>query len=191
LSLSFEGECESPAQSFTISNTGGSEFTWWATVDGVPVLPNPLFSMLLPGDSVEVAISPLTPLSRGTFNGTITIDTDSPAIGALGPIQVFYDMSGYFVTPPADIDFGEVPLGSEKSISFPASFNVPGVLLGSSNWDFVLTGNAPADPMPGWWTLIFTPVVLGPQSTTLTLGSFAGIVCPPNTFTGKGVGVAP
>jgi hypothetical protein len=189
-SLVFEGRCELPAQSLTISNTGGSALTWDAEVQGgVPVYVVPPFSTLLPGTSVTVSVWARHPPSAGTFRGTIMINTD--VAGALAPVEVFYNVTaGFGVTAPPNIDFGAVPIGSQKRISFQASQSPPGAIMVSSNGDFMLTGLVPADPSPGFWTLIFTPRVVGPQSSTLTLGSMIGFVCPPNTFTATGVGVA-
>lgn len=193
-SFDFIGQCNVGAQDLTISNTGGSTFTWVANVLGaVPIHIIPSSSTLLPGASVTVEVSPFfPPIVTGSQNvsGTIAITTD--VAGALPPIAVVYGVSGFTVVPPADIDFGAVSVGSTKSISFSASqVSLPGVLLVSSNFDFLLTGAAPADPSPGFWTLKFTPRVIGSQSTTLTIGSFSGVVCAPNTFAATGVGVAP
>jgi len=189
LALDFSGECNVPAQSLTISNTGGSPLAWFAEVGGaVPVRVIPFSSTLLPGASVTVNVSPFLPPRTATVSGTITINTD--VAGQLSPIGVVYNVSGFAVMPPPDIDFGAVPIGSQKRVSFAAP-SAPGVLLVSSNPDFLLTGAAPADPSPGFWTLVFIPRVTGPESTTLTLGSFNKTICPPNTFTASGVGVAP
>src|SRR6478752_965590 len=190
LSLNFVGQCQVPAQSFTISNTGSIPLTWHAELHGSPpVYVSPPFSTLAPGTNVAVAVTQFSQPFYGTFSGTVAISTD--VAGPLGPIAVSYSVLGSTVVPPSDIDFGEVPLGSQKAISFSAA-PTQANRLRSSNPDFLLTGMTPADPSPGFWTLIFVPHVSGRQSTTLTLWSFPNpVVCPPNTFNAIGVGVTP
>ncbi|HET7539779.1 MAG TPA: hypothetical protein VFK05_07900, partial [Polyangiaceae bacterium] len=189
LSLSFNGQCHVPDQSFAISNTGSIPLTWFAQVLGsAPVYVHVASSTLLPAASVTVAVSQFLQPFYGTFSGTIAISTD--VAGQLGPIAVSYSVSGSNVSPPSDIDFGAVPLGSQKRISIAAAPTGADLLV-SSNPDFLLSGLIPGDP-PGFWTLTFVPRLVGPQSTTLTLGSFPPQpACSPNTFTASGVGVTP
>ena len=125
----------------------------------------------------------------------VSIDADgAPSV----PLNVWVGLPGYHATPPADIDFGNVPigpLGASVFISVWGTGGFAGEVLGSSDWyTFRLSGAAPQHQPPDGvlgWTLTFSPTTLGPQQTTLTFGSILGTVCPPNTFIARGVGVAP
>src|SRR6478735_9228032 len=87
LSLNFVGQCQVPAQSFTISNTGSIPLTWHAELHGSPpVYVSPPFSTLAPGTNVAVAVTQFSQPFYGTFSGTVAISTD--VAGPLGPIAV-------------------------------------------------------------------------------------------------------
>jgi len=202
--LNFAGECDLPVQHVIISNDGGSPFTWLANVHFVgtlqPVQVAPNTSTLLPGTSVTVEVSPSVPQVAGNIVSDIAITTDL-ADQPMALVALSYSVSGFGITPPPDIDFGEVPTSSMASgiIEAVQFYNVPGVVLTASGFlpgttplpQFSLHGAVPNDPSPGLWTLYFMPQVVGPASVTLTVGSMGHVVCPPNTFTANGVGVAP
>lgn len=198
-SLDIEGECSAPGQSVTISNPSDSPITWTAEVVAqpptyfpLPVYIDPLSSTLLPGGSVVMHVSPFPSypvLTRNTaWPGTISLTQDVS-------IAVLYGVRGFrAATLPEDIDFGAVPLCENKTLSVP-TFGVDGTiprLAASYDSDFVVWGLHTATPPP-WdkppWTLSFSPRALGPRTTTLTVTSSDGIVCAPNNFAARGVGV--
>lgn len=116
--------------------------------------------------------------------------------------SVTYRRSGFTISPPADSDFGQIPLYTQASRTIPANDfgNIPAVVLSVSDqspaFGFSLPNNVPQpgpDPCCRSWTVNFRPMLAGPARATLTISSMSTdvVVCPPNTFTVTGVGIAP
>jgi len=189
--LQMIGECTSPPQTFTISNAGESALTWTAALNAPLIAVTPSSSTLQPGTAITVSVSAKTPVPVAAII-VITITSD---VVAQPPttISVQYAVRGTLIGVQPDIDVGEVPLGQSKTVSVPVPTRAVELALGSSNSAFsvpdVLAHGA------DHWNMIFTPNVLGPQSTTLQIivpFGTGGPVCPsPNLFTARGVGVAP
>lgn len=194
--LSFPLTCPTATQ-FTpqaviLKNTGGSELTWTSSFNTLYLEVTPSTSTLAPGAQVSVTVSPKlssfsppTPTTSLTY--PISVTTNVPGDAAQS-ISVVESTNGYFVTPPANIAFGDVPVGMSVTKSIAVPFGYPGPALGCcSSPDFVTNGVAPLGN--GTWSLTFTPSVAGPASVTLTLGAFPGCLFPPNTFTASGKGI--
>ena len=189
--LQMIGECTAPPQTFTISNAGESALTWTAALNAPLIAVTPSSSTLQPGTAITVSVSAKTPVPVAAII-VITITSD---VVAQPPttISVQYAVRGTLIGVQPDIDVGEVPLGQSKTVSVPVPTRAVELALGSSNSAFsvpnVLAHGA------DHWNMIFTPNVLGPQSTTLQIivpFGTGGPVCPsPNLFTARGVGVAP
>jgi hypothetical protein len=185
------GDCTAPPQTFTISNAGESALTWTAALSAPLIAVTPSSSTLQPGTAIAVSVSAQTPVPLGALI-VITITSD---VVAQPPttISVQYGVRGTVIGVQPDIDVGEVPLGQSKTVSVPAPGHPGELALVSSNSAFSVQGTLLHDK--DHWTMIFTPNVLGPQSTTLAISvpfGIGGPVCPPNNlFTARGVGIAP
>src|SRR6478735_3178292 len=193
-SLSMLGQCVSPSQTFTVSNTGQSALTWSAAVSNPELVAvAPSSSTLLPGTEITVTLSSGKPVQLPIFQTTNVVVTITSDVAAQPPasISIAYGVIGTWIGVQPDIDVGEVPLGQSKIVSVPVPSPFVELALGSSNSAFSVP-NALAHGA-GHWTMIFTPSVLGPQSTNLTIivppFSSSGPACPsPNNFTARGVG---
>jgi len=191
------GQCVSPSQTFTVSNTGQSALTWSAAVSNPELVAvAPSSSTLLPGTEITVTLSSGKPVQLPIFQTTNVVVTITSDVAAQPPasISIAYGVIGTWIGVQPDIDVGEVPLGQSKIVSVPVPSPFVELALGSSNSAFSVP-NALAHGA-GHWTMIFTPSVLGPQSTNLTIivppFSSSGPACPsPNNFTARGVGIAP
>jgi hypothetical protein len=192
-SLNMFGDCTAPPQTFTISNAGESALTWTAALSAPLIAVAPSSSTLLPGAEITVSVSAKALVQL--LSGQTVVITISSDVAAQPPavISVFYAVRGILIGVQPDIDVGEVPLGQSKTVSVPVPTRTVELALGSGNSAFsvpnVLAHGA------DHWTLVFTPSVLGPQSTTLQIivpFGPGGPVCPsPNLFTARGVGIAP
>ena len=102
---------------------------------------------------------------------------------------------GYFVTPPAAIEFGSVPVGTTVTKCIPYSWFVESPVLsasGSASSELFLNGLVPiADGSGAHWTLSFSAQSAGPKSATVNIGTMQGCVFPPNTFQALGTGARP
>src|SRR6478735_8041887 len=193
-SLSMLGQCVSPSQTFTVSNTGQSALTWSAAVSNPELVAvAPSSSTLLPGTEITVTLSSGKPVQLPIFQTTNVVVTITSDVAAQPPasISIAYGVIGTWIGVQPDIDVGEVPLGQSKIVYVPVPSPFVELALGSSNSAFSVP-NALAHGA-GHWTMIFTPSVLGPQSTNLTIivppFSSSGPACPsPNNFTARGVG---
>ncbi len=192
--LDFYVECPGPTvatpQTLTLTNTGGTALTWSATFDSSKALSSS-GSTLAPGAHVDVAVSPppittSMPAQSSVDLGSLTIASDVPGQAAQA-VTLYEGASGYFATPDADLNFGDVFIGDVGGGTVPPVGSVPGLVLSSSNPDFVLSGATPSQQLT--WSLTFTPTKSGVDTTTLTIGSFSSCVWPPNTFKATGTGV--
>ena len=177
-------------RSFTITNTSSSSLTWQVSGDLSAVSIVPTGSTLPAGGAVSVSVTPKWGVKGAS--PVLSIDAD---IAPSQPLALSIYISGYYDQPPADIDFGNVPVPGYSSVfisAFTIGGSFPGLGLGSINPAFGLSGFTPAQQSGGFgWTLTFHAQTLGPQQTTLQIGAIGGTVCPPNTFIARAVGVAP
>jgi len=151
----------------------------------------PSGSTLLPGQAVDVSVLP-HPVQK-MYYSVISVDTD---VASSQSVQV--DTSVETLSPPTnlppDIDFGNVKVGSTVTAFidlFSVGIQAPGIYASMSDtWPvFYLSGKS---PLPGLgWTVTFQPDSIGEQVRTITFSTMLMPVCPPNTITARGVGVAP
>lgn len=190
-SLVFEGACDAPAQSVTVSNEGVSSITFTAE-SGAPVYVSPQSSTLSPGASVTLQVAPFpAPIlaGNGSYSGTIRLAQDVS-------IAVQYRVVGFRATLPENIDFGDVPLGTsaQRSISAIATQPSTPLSLTANDRDFRVFGaGSPPNSTRPPWTVTFAPTTIGPRSTVVNVQTVNGLapVCPPNAITVTGVGVQP
>jgi hypothetical protein len=175
-----------------ITNTSSAPLTWHISGDLTSFAVNPLGSTLAVGEAIDVSIVPKAGV-RLAFS-IASIDADIAPSQSISLNAVVNPT----VTPPPDIDFGNVPIGrfDGPTIFLPLSawgYFGPGPAMFSSNMSFSLSGNAPNTQPEGFgWIIRFNPQVLGPQESTMTFLTMGGMgVCPPNTFIARGVGIAP
>jgi hypothetical protein len=193
-SLYMIGQCMSLPETFTISNTGQSALTWTAAVSAPQfVAVAPSSSTLLPGTEITVTLSSGMPVPLNVGASVVITITSDVAAQPPAIIPISYAVSGTWIGVQPDIDVGEVPLGQSKTVSVPTPAQMVELALGSGNSAFSVPNMLAhgADH----WTMIFTPSVLGPQSSDLSIivpfGTM-GPACPsPNHFTARGVGIAP
>ena len=115
------------------------------------------------------------------------------------PVLVFEGVDGCFVmdAPTGPVDFGNVPLDTSGQLTVLKPREACGNGMGSAQFTQLgndslsafgeVRNNAPT------WTIVFTPVTLGPQSTRygFTIIGGGSPVCGPSnlTFTATGNGV--
>ncbi|MEI9942425.1 MAG: hypothetical protein WDO69_34855 [Pseudomonadota bacterium] len=174
----------------TITNTSSIPLTWHVSGDVSKLVITPLGSTIPGGGSRDVSFLPIQGASTPPY--LIYIDADIAPSQTIG-----FDgyPNGTTVVPPADIDFGNVPLqplfgGSPPMVHIAIPGVTHGILSGatvSGDAAFSLSGVAPIID----WTLTFRPQTLGPHEATVTFINFSGTVCPPNSFKVRGTGVSP
>ncbi|MEI9938593.1 MAG: hypothetical protein WDO69_15355 [Pseudomonadota bacterium] len=126
----------------------------------------------------------------------LSIDAD---IAASKSLQIWGAVLGVQIQVPADIDFGNVPVGVSSPTVFipvpPYVNNWSGAGLqfyGGDTSSFQKSGVAPNLQTGGMgWTLYARGWAPGPVQTTLMFISMSGsTVCAPNTFTARATIVA-
>lgn len=191
--LEFALRCASTStftpQIVTLTSTSSATLTWTANRNSVYVGVTPTTGTLAAYAHVDLTVTgygspfPTKPYTYSPPDITVTTDVPSDVVHTLSVTEI---SEGYFLTPPATIEFGSVPVGMSVTKTVPGTF-IPGAALGSSNIiDFAANGIAPL--VSGDWSLTFTPTSPGAKSTTLTLGAFQSCVFPPNTFLATGTG---
>jgi hypothetical protein len=171
---------------FTISNTSNVPLTWHVSTVPAFFALTPLGSTLAVGGTIDVSVT--SKARSAVFTLEIVAD-----VAPSQSVQLQSSLLGYLGPVVSDVDVGNVPVGASSSVFIPAAGDYPGVALGSSLAAFQLNFLKPSNVPGGFgWTLTFSPTVAGLQQSTLTFFSTAGaLVCPPNTFVAKGVGLAP
>jgi hypothetical protein len=187
--LDFTFVCPGPstiaAQTVTLTNDGDAPVSWTSSFDAALVSVAPTGSTLAAGAHVDVAISPLAPpltLYDALLVGQVHFQSDVPGATPLD-VDVTEYSGGYYAPPRADLDFGDVYVGTSPSLAISVDPDVLGEVLSSDNESFQLSGVVPNENAK--WVLTFNPfpVVLGTQTATLTRGSMFDCVLSPNTIT--------
>ena len=193
----FCGENQSQTQSFTITNTSRSAIAWSGTSSRPAIFSiAPAGGTLAPDAVVEVKVAPLRVANSvawqdyPTVKGTVSIVGDPAGTRTVAVSENLFGDA--FTWSPASLDFGDVPIGSSKSLSITAGYGIStsGVVFGSSN-AFVFEPSSLNYPNVYTWTVTFKPTALGPQSSTMALGSqfhSTVLACTPQTFPAKGTG---
>jgi hypothetical protein len=168
----------------TITNTSTVPLTWHVSGDLTGIAFTPQGSTLAAGEAVSAS---LVQTAAGIPGTNLQIDADIAASQALLAQGVIL---GVRIQPPADIDFGNVPLGvASPTVCIP----IPGVRPGEglqfygNSASFQKSGVAPNLQTCGMgWTLYVQGWVPGPIETPLQFISMSGTtVCAPNTFTAR------
>ncbi len=184
--------CLNP-KTLTITNTSSVPLTWHVSGDLSGIVFVPLGSMLAAGEAVSVS---LTQKPGSMPPSQLSIDAD---VAASQSVQIWGAILGVKIQLPADIDFGNVPVGIPSPTVFipvpPFENNWSGAGLqffGGDASSFEKSGVAPNLQTGGMgWTLYARGSVPGPVQVTLKFFSMTGsTVCEPNTFTARATIVA-
>ena len=144
--------------------------------------------------TIEVTFNPLTP---GLRNGTLAINTTTPAAPALTASLSGQGQNSGSASPSA-LNFGNQLVGQPSaalSVNVFSSFSLPPMQLTSP---VVITGDFSQIndcagfsfvPNPCTVTVIFTPVSAGPKSGTLTISTTQGVYIVP--LSGNGASAVP
>jgi hypothetical protein len=183
----------------TLTNTGGSNVTIsQATVTGAgfSVIGLTLPTTLTPNQTVTFTVK-FAPTSAGNVSGNLAIASDAPG----SPLNIA--LSGTGVAPgsltanPSSVIFGNVTLGSNKSVAVTVT-NAGGstvTISGATVTGNGFTFNGPSFPVTlgaGQTTIfnaVFTPTTAGASSGNLTITSDANN--PTLTIPLSGTGVTP
>jgi hypothetical protein len=182
--------CPPASAAFDITNTSSVPLAWHVSGNPSTMQFTPPSSTLAAGGTISVSLSSTASVKSQRY--VVSVDAD---IAPSQSLQILIAYGGYFVDPPADIDFGNVPVGQYATIFIPltGSYSYPGTALVSSNSAFDLSGTPPNQVPGGFgWSLRFHSLTAGPQQTTLEFISVSGAqVCLPKTFIARAVAVAP
>jgi len=154
---------------------------------------------LAPGQSTHIAVS-FKPTTSGDVSGSLTIDV----VGASDPASVPLQGSGTTTTQagqlsvsPAQLSFGNVNVGSSKSLSGTLTATNQDVTVSSAAWTgsgYSLSGiTFPVTVKAGntkSFTVTFAPQAAGSASGNVSFNSDASNSSPSENFTGTGVQVS-
>jgi len=185
----------SATQDITLSNTGGLPITIDSVTSSDPQFSlTPESSTIDPGGNITAAAK-FQPDSKSTYNAFIVVQSNS----VFGPDTISVtgqgSASALILTDKSSLDFGNVEVGSNKSlaihISNPGSDTLTISSITTSDPEFTMTISskvlAPGASFDD--TVRFTPTSPGPVSADLTLTSNAPTSPTVLPMTGTGVGV--
>ncbi len=187
---------DSATQSETLTNTGGSDLTiTQANVTGpgfsISGLQLPL--TLIPGQSFTFGAA-FAPTSGGSKTGSISVTSDASNATLTISLDGTATVAGQLGVSPASLSFGNVTVGSAKSLQATLTASGSSISISSANLstsEFTLSGlSLPVTLKAGQkasFTITFAPQFSGTASASATFSSNASNPSLVQTLSGSGV----